>query len=416
MQKNITIQEPDVLLVVSFSARAFITDVAVDNWTLETLVPAPRGAANLFQRARECPKTKILIIYADALSACMSALEQDLNRSEWQQDWVDEAGSLFEFRRHYSDRCQMGELRQWAGSGTEPPLTSLEDVTAAISVAISSPSRVAMSVAKEVIAGNLALREWDERLAASSRLRQEPDKELESTASDAEVMWREFAAVKQKLDKEREEHEKQIAQLQVELEDSLEDARKAREKDGVAGTEIQQRYDQQALELEIANIQIAQLQDELALSLRELDALASSKGRPGTGVDIEIKPHQVRRLLSWSGHNNLQGKPSWLMASSARRERERTLVEDIKLLVESDYFDADWYRSQSGGHLGRLDPVEHFLRHGASQGRDPSPRFDTTGYLLANPDVVTTGMNPLVHYLRHGRQEKRSPRPIDHAG
>ena len=507
MQKYSASQEPDVLLVVAFSAKAFMAEVVAADWRVETLVPAPRGAANLFERARECPKTRILIIYADALSACASALEQDLGRSEWQQDWVDEAGSLFEFRRHYADRCYMGELRQWVGGGTEHSPAGLEDLTTTISLAVTSPSRVATNIAKDVIAGNSALREWGERLAASSCLPKESVKEPDSTVSDAEVMWREFAAVKQQagsalgslaavqqqLETERNEHEKQlereqaeiarsreegdqtrlelgianlrVAQLQTELESSLEDAQKAHEKadaadaklaslmadrdrisdqpdnlkkepqDQLAAVEnelaqaltggsldeehragledIQQRYDQQALELEIANIQIAQLQEELELSLREWDALASGNSRSSSGVGTEIQPQQVRRLLSWSGHNNLQGKPSRLMASPARRERERSLAEDTKLLVESDYFDADWYGSQDEGHLGKMNPVEHYLRHGASQGRDPSPLFDTVGYLLANPDVVATGMNPLVHYLRHGEQEKRSPRPND---
>ena len=36
-----------------------------------------------------------------------------------------------------------------------------------------------------------------------------------------------------------------------------------------------------------------------------------------------------------------------------------------------------------------LDPLQHFLNHGWTEGRDPSAGFSTAGYLAANPDVAT---------------------------
>ena len=41
------------------------------------------------------------------------------------------------------------------------------------------------------------------------------------------------------------------------------------------------------------------------------------------------------------------------------------------------------------------------------EGRDPSARFDTLGYLAANPDVAAAGVNPLDHFLQFGIYEGR---------
>lgn len=89
-----------------------------------------------------------------------------------------------------------------------------------------------------------------------------------------------------------------------------------------------------------------------------------------------------------------------------------TLKEDVALLKESDFFDSAWYVEQymDVQRLG-LDPAEHYLKFGAKMLRDPSPKFSTRSYLLANPDVVQANVNPLVHFLKFGKQEGRVPVP-----
>ena len=92
---------------------------------------------------------------------------------------------------------------------------------------------------------------------------------------------------------------------------------------------------------------------------------------------------------------------------------------DIEAAVErirrSDLFHSEWYSATySDVELARVDPAEHFLLHGASEGRDPGPLFSTSGYLMLNPDVAKVGMNALLHYLDYGRSERRPcgvPRP-----
>jgi len=58
-----------------------------------------------------------------------------------------------------------------------------------------------------------------------------------------------------------------------------------------------------------------------------------------------------------------------------------------------------------------MDPLWHYLDHGAAMGLDPSPLFDTSHYVHSNHDVRSSRLNPLFHYLEYGRGERRSPLP-----
>ncbi len=78
---------------------------------------------------------------------------------------------------------------------------------------------------------------------------------------------------------------------------------------------------------------------------------------------------------------------------------------------ESPMFDADWYLKvyRDVRHAG-VDPALHYLQSGALQGRDPSPRFSSSGYRLAylQDDSET---NPLLHWQRHGNAAGLDPLP-----
>lgn len=82
--------------------------------------------------------------------------------------------------------------------------------------------------------------------------------------------------------------------------------------------------------------------------------------------------------------------------------------QDRKRLRRSDLFDEDRYRSlyPDVADAG-VDPITHYLRFGAAEGRRPSDAFDGKLYLQQNPDVRRAGANPLLHYLKHGASERR---------
>lgn len=98
----------------------------------------------------------------------------------------------------------------------------------------------------------------------------------------------------------------------------------------------------------------------------------------------------------------------------ARRRRD---ARDLAMLASSDYFDARYYLdryadvAQSG-----MDPLLHYVDHGASELRRPSRKFDTNFYAKNTPDIG--GLNPLVHFLRHGLPARLPavPRPFFYEG
>jgi hypothetical protein len=107
----------------------------------------------------------------------------------------------------------------------------------------------------------------------------------------------------------------------------------------------------------------------------------------------------------------------WRLASSLRRLTGRGAASaggvepaqsDMDVLRRSALFDRDWYLSHYPDVRSRkMDPVGHYLKYGAKEGRDPCAAFSTVGYLSRYPDVGALGINPLVHYIKHGRKEGR---------
>lgn len=86
-------------------------------------------------------------------------------------------------------------------------------------------------------------------------------------------------------------------------------------------------------------------------------------------------------------------------------------LDDHKLIVRAGLFDPEWYRSEYPDVArGGGDPVRHFLRHGAREGRDPGPAFNTKWYLSRYRDEMIHD-NPLINYLRHGYQNGHDPYP-----
>ena len=87
-----------------------------------------------------------------------------------------------------------------------------------------------------------------------------------------------------------------------------------------------------------------------------------------------------------------------------------TIKKKIAVIEQSGCFDSDWYLGNYSDVAEKAwNPVEHYLRFGSKEKRNPSPAFDTAWYLERYPDVAKSGMNPLLHYIRMGRSEGRQP-------
>ncbi|QYK41009.1 MAG: glycosyltransferase [Paracoccaceae bacterium] len=76
-------------------------------------------------------------------------------------------------------------------------------------------------------------------------------------------------------------------------------------------------------------------------------------------------------------------------------------------------FDGAWYLRQNPDVAAAgMDPLEHFLSSGMSEGRDPSPLFSTSFYLTTYPDVAAADVHPLLHFITAGGSENRRPHPL----
>lgn len=100
------------------------------------------------------------------------------------------------------------------------------------------------------------------------------------------------------------------------------------------------------------------------------------------------------------------------LSSKARRKlrRHRFMRE---LVTASGLFDAKFYASHYPDVIAAgEDPLDHFIKFGGAEGRNPSLSFHSKWYLGENPDVRSAGLNPLVHYLEYGRDEGRRRRSV----
>ena len=89
-----------------------------------------------------------------------------------------------------------------------------------------------------------------------------------------------------------------------------------------------------------------------------------------------------------------------------KRKSYKTNEEYIQ---HSKYFDKKWYlKTYPDVKKSGIDPVEHYLKSGWKEGRNPGPKFNTNWYLNRYKDVKEAKINPLVHYEKHGKYEGRS--------
>jgi hypothetical protein len=102
-------------------------------------------------------------------------------------------------------------------------------------------------------------------------------------------------------------------------------------------------------------------------------------------------------------------KKAWLTFRSGQRRKLIPLeLFHLGLCSSSGLFEESFYLAEYPD-IARagIDPLVHYLRHGGSEGRRPSRKFDGVSYLAAHSDVSEAGVNPLLHYIQHGVVEGR---------
>jgi hypothetical protein len=154
----------------------------------------------------------------------------------------------------------------------------------------------------------------------------------------------------------------------------------------------------------------------LRAAAKEAQARLSQQDADLRQLRLQLFGQDKRLALRESELARLKSSKSWKMTALLRKLRgggtsSAVAPEDLELVRVASLFDADWYLEQNPDVAeAGLDPAEHYLLHGASEGRDPGPWFSTAFYLANYPDVAAAGTNPLVHFVRHGSEEGRACR------
>lgn len=86
--------------------------------------------------------------------------------------------------------------------------------------------------------------------------------------------------------------------------------------------------------------------------------------------------------------------------------------ETQDIIRASGLFDSAFYLARNPDVAAHgVDPLQHFVMHGAREGRDPSATFSTRAYMAAVQDMPSD-QNPLVHFILSGQTSMPIARPI----
>ncbi len=82
--------------------------------------------------------------------------------------------------------------------------------------------------------------------------------------------------------------------------------------------------------------------------------------------------------------------------------------KDYILIAKSKYFNKRWYlKTYPDVKKSGMDPIEHYLKYGWKDGRNPSKLFNGEEYFNIYEDVKKAKINPLLHYEKFGKKENR---------
>lgn len=160
---------------------------------------------------------------------------------------------------------------------------------------------------------------------------------------------------------------------------------------------VEQALDSTLEELSRANRKLEEQRaqrDALQLQLQELEEPRPQPQQPPGSGTSKAAPGQPLALT---------------------QEQRLAQLKHSRLLLDSDWFDAEWYLETypdvKKSRKYSQAPHEHYLMYGGFEGRNPCAAFQSAFYLATYTDVAASKTNPLVHYLLHGRKEGRRIAP-----
>lgn len=149
---------------------------------------------------------------------------------------------------------------------------------------------------------------------------------------------------------------------------------------------------------------LTQCRSELAVAQERIEAASEKEARGDRAVEqLEALARHIDAYLTrteWSP----SGVRGWVKRRLVRTVADPDEATAVRQLRGSRLFDSVWYLSTypEVAETG-LSPALHYLRHGASEGKDPGPQFSTNQYVSRHPQILRTGANPLINHLQTGQ-------------
>ena len=158
-------------------------------------------------------------------------------------------------------------------------------------------------------------------------------------------------------------------------------------------------------DISLLKTELEKREQEFSLLQDELNAVVTSRTwrwamKVGSIKNKILQPFRRLRLIG----KNSNEEQLWVS--------KKEILSDQEAVLETGLFDEGWYVVNYPDVLdANINPLEHYLKFGGFEGRNPGPSFDSKFYLQENKDVLMSGINPLVHYALNGRKEGRSIMP-----
>ena len=162
-------------------------------------------------------------------------------------------------------------------------------------------------------------------------------------------------------------------------------------------------------EVTLRRDQLGQVVENLTVEIERLKNIQISSRQNATNFSKTVEFFARKHAEDYFEASKVK---TYLFSTRKGRIIIKRLRAAYQELNRSKLFDKEWYLSQyKDVRAAGIDPIQHYIITGFSEGRFPHPLFDTHYYLAEYPDVCQNGINPLLHYIKNGSRENRDPNP-----
>ncbi|MBV5327040.1 MAG: hypothetical protein JZU65_05290, partial [Chlorobium sp.] len=102
-------------------------------------------------------------------------------------------------------------------------------------------------------------------------------------------------------------------------------------------------------------------------------------------------------------------KDKWFSFEDSNRIEKSSIIRNSGIFHDEFYADEVMKRYHGEVKLNSDVVISHFIKKGILDGVNPSAFFDVNWYLSSNDDLKD--VDPVLHYIQHGAAEGRSPHP-----